>query len=270
MTSGGDEERAGQAAADRPRRRRQLATEEQRQASADVEQRRLRAGLGQGAGGGAGAEARGGRRDVRERHAVEDSGEHELPGGHQTEHDQRRGPAGDHDRGERDWDQQRQYRLVLALARDDLGEQVIDDLHRRVDDVEGVAEHPDSGLRERDAPARRRLDERVQAAGAADVTRVAQPDRERRDEHDGRREHRQPGRLGRIGGEPRRGQRRERQRSAERGDGDAGEGPRPDRPVGRRPGPAGRVAHVMKRGGARVAAGTDPDLCHSAAPGLGR
>ena len=146
---------------------RELATEEQRQAAADVQQRGLRARLGERAGGGAGAERRRRRRDVRERDAVEDAREHELPGG-----DQRRARSAS--RRARRSSRRRSRPGSAARAPSgtrrspgsDLGEQVVDDLDGRVHEVQPVAERPDRGLHERDAAARGRLDERVQAAGA--------------------------------------------------------------------------------------------------------
>ena len=65
--------------------------------------------------------------------AVEDAREHELPRRDRTEHDQRRRAPRDHHARHRDRDRERQQRLVPALAGDDLGQQLIDDLHGRVD-----------------------------------------------------------------------------------------------------------------------------------------
>ena len=168
-----------------------------------------------------------------------------------------RGAAGDHHGGDRHRDQQREQRLIAAHARQHLGQQVVDDLHRRVDDVQPVAERPDRRLRERDATAGRRLDEPVQPAGAVDVARVAQPDRQRRDEHDHRGEHRQPGRVARR---PRRAPGTASAASASGPPKDAIATPAKAqrRSAARvaRPCDRGRRAPRRRRGGARAGAGT--------------
>jgi hypothetical protein len=57
-----------------------------------------------------------------------------------------------------------------AAASTNARQRVVDDLGRRVDDVEQVAERPDRGLDERHATSRGGLDEPVEATGAAHLT----------------------------------------------------------------------------------------------------
>ena len=102
-------------------------------------------------------------------HPRKDEGEddlHDRDHRHQDEHQ----PLGCHDRpGDRD----RQQELEQLLVGDDAGERlrelVVDQIGDRERQVQEVAERPDAALDERHPPARRPLDERVQAAVRGDL-----------------------------------------------------------------------------------------------------
>ena len=192
--------------------------------------------------------------------------------------DQQGNPAaGDHHPGQHDRDGDLEDGLVPPLARQHRRQQVVDDLGRRVDDVQQVAERPHAGLDQRHPAARGRLGERVQAARAADVPRVTEPDRQRETERGRRQHHREPGRGDGAAGDQRRVERRQRQRAAERRDRHPGQGPRPERPgrpEGRRQGsPSGRVRSapppVIRAGNSVIAVSPNP-ASGPAAGGLGR
>ena len=85
-------------------------------------------------------------------------------------------------------------RLVTPFAGQYRGQRVVDDLRGGVHQVQQVAEDPQPGLDQGDAPAGRRLDVGVQATGPAHPPCVAQPDQQREREQRHRGDHGQPGR----------------------------------------------------------------------------
>ena len=182
-------------------------------------------------------------------HAAEGGGDGQLADRYQAD-DQQGDPApGDHHAGQRDRDGDLQHRLVPSLAGHDGRQRVIDDLRGGVQQVQQVADDPEAGLDQGDPAPGRGLDKGIQAAGAVDLPRVAEPDRQREREHGHRRDHRQPGRgAGGTGHDARRVQRGQGQRASEGRDSHAREGPYAGRP---RPRGARRPASGNARGPGR-------------------
>jgi hypothetical protein len=177
---------------------------------------------------------------VPHRHDIDESRETQLSHPDDPEHDHRRTTAS-HDCG---GDPDRKHHLeggaVAADARADYGKHVIDDVRRRVDQVQRVAEDPQRRLHSRDRPSGGGLDEGVEATGPGDVARVAEPD----DQRDGEQQRRGQGDQSRRGRDVidslRRVERGKGERSAERHDNHSGERPCPERPKPRRRGGGGR------------------------------
>ena len=138
----------------------------------------------------------------------------------------------EHDRYEHDRQHQLERRAISGDAREDGGQQVVDDERHRVRQIEEVRERPDPAVRERGAPSGCGLHERAQPARGDDSTRVREPDSERGSEDSECEHHDEPG-----GVDPRadcsRQQRQKRDRAADRGDREADEEGRRKRPGGR-------------------------------------
>ena len=207
------------AAPHRTRTADRLRAEEERQAAAEKEERDPRAAAREVVCGGNARERGAGCADVPEHHSAEDQHQHELDSGGDEEH------AEDGQRPEQHEadDRHRHGHLDQPAPRLDAGEDVrqhlVDDVGDRVRQIEERADRPDPRLNEGGATADGSLDECGEAACRDDLLAVAEPDEEREGVQHGADEREQPGRaqVARAG----KVDRRERERAADRRDGEA-------------------------------------------------
>ena len=126
-------------------------------------------------------------RNVVERDAPEHEHQRELrqPDQHQRREGETHG--GEHERDDRDRENELEHPAVGVQTGKDRREDVVDDERDRVWQVEEVRERPDPSVGERHSPPGGSFDERCQSTGRDDAPRVDEPEDERCRE-DGERE----------------------------------------------------------------------------------